>query len=507
MSDAQASAAPRADGGGLADATLALALCIGALFLYGLGFRASLFDDGEVFAHFFVASDTQVWYHVVYLPAARALHALLAPFGSADHLLGLKALSVVSAALGLACTFLAARSLGCARPAALLATLALALSPCLWFFGTTIELHATHFASVALAAWGILAARRWPFAVHLGLAALLFPLLYLTHNSGAIYGFGYVALFALARMRGGERPSPARTLFVVGPVMLAVLVLVIAGCNAWRGLGFTLGLGGTFAYIDAWHAGRAVDLAFLRDELLIAEGALWALVLLALLARAVPPLELLTALLAALPVAGFFLWFAFPSRGGYFSGVAFFLALLAARAPLPRAPLALGGAALLLLGAQGWLGARELRSYEARFAAADDGGERARAVRVALGPRLGAKRAALLAFEPRLRPIQLDLRACVEIPLHHRVPAFLGPPVDARGFAGAVLDQVDEHLASGEWLVCYERMADESLAAWPAPVRELIQGFETELRRRFRVEELHVEGREFWHLEDRVESR
>ncbi|MBK9384653.1 MAG: hypothetical protein IPN34_07520 [Planctomycetes bacterium] len=501
MSSAPRSEAPRANGAGFADAALALLLFVGALLLYGCGFRASLFDDGEVFSHYFVASDSQVWYHVVYLPAARALHALLAPLGSADHLLGLKALSVASAALGLACTFAASRSLGCARGPALVATLCLALSPCLWFFATTIELHATHFASVAFAAAGILAARRWPFAAHLALAALLFPLLYLTHNSGAIYGLGYVALFALARVRGGERFSLARTLFVVGPVLLASLLLVIASCNAWRSLGWTLGLGGTFAYIDSWHAGRAVDLVFLRDELLIAEGALWLLLLRALLARAVPKEELLAALLAALPVAGFFLWFAFPSRGGYFSGIAFFLALLAARCPWPRAPLGAGLVAALLLGAQGWLGARELQRYEERFASSDDGGERARAVRVALGPRLGAKRAALLAFEPRLRPIQLDLRGCVEIPLHHRVPAFLGPPIDAAGFSGAVLQQVEEHLASGEWLVCYERMADESLAAWPAEVRELIQGFEGEVRARFAVEELRVEERGFWRLE------
>ncbi|MBL8898815.1 MAG: hypothetical protein JNM84_14345 [Planctomycetes bacterium] len=501
MSSAPRSEAPRADRAGLADFALGLLIFVGALLLYGLGFRASLFDDGEVFSHYFVASDTQVWYHVVYLPAARVLHALLEPLGSTDHLLGLKALSVVSAALGLACTFAAARALGCARASALLATLGLALSPCLWFFGTTIELHATHFASVALAAAGILAARRWPFAAHLALAALLFPLLYLTHNSGAIYGLGFVALFAVARVRAGERFSLPRTLFIVGPTLLAVLLVVIAGCNAWRSLGWSLGLGGTFAYIDAWHADRVVDLAFLREELLLAQGVLWLLLLVALLARAVPREELLVALLAALPVAGFFLWFAFPSRGGYFSGVAFFLALLAARAPLPRASLGAGLAAALLLGAQGWLGARELQRYEERFASADDGGERARAVRVALGPRLGAKRAALLAFEPRLRPIQLDLRGCVEIPLHHRVPAFLKPPIDAAGFSGAVLRQVEEHLASGDWLVCYERMADESLAAWPANVRELIQGFEGEVRARFAVEELLVEGRGFWRLE------
>jgi hypothetical protein len=483
------------------DAALALGFGAGALMLYALTWRASLFDDGEVFSHYFVASDRQVWYHVVYLPAARALHALLSPLASADHLLGLKALSALSAALGLAATFVAARALGCARSGSALAVALLSLSPCLWFFGTTIELHATHFASVSLAVAGTLVARRWPFAAHLALTALLFPLLYLTHNSGAIYGLGFVALFGLARARAGAPVPWARLLFVVGPVLLGALLLVIATCNAARGLGFGLGLGGTFAYIDAWHGERTADLAFLRAELLLAQAWLWVPVLGALLARRVPRAELLTWLLAAAPVAGFFLWFAFPSRGGYFSGVACFLALIAARAPLPRAALVLSVGASVLLGAQAWTGWRELAAYEARFAAAEDDGERARAVQIALAPRLGARRAALLAFEPRARPIQLALPGFVEIPLHHLVAGFLGPPVDPDGLARQLFTQVEEYLRSGGWLVCYERMADTTRAAWPAPVRELIEGFEARLAARFTVEPLHAGGRVFWRLE------
>lgn len=489
---------------GARDFAIAAALALLATLLYGATWRESLFDDGEVFAHYFVSSDRQVWYHVLYLPLARALHPFV-PGG--DHLAGLEALSVLSGAVGVGAAYLAARGLGASRSGTLLAAGLLALSPSLWFFATTIELHATHFAAVAVAAAILVLGARLPFAAHLALTAVSFPLLYLTHNSGALFGLGWVLLFAFARARVGRPVPPLRSWFVVAPTLLAALVLAICAANAYQHKGFGLGTGDTFAYVLSFRGEHRPSFAFVAEEIGLAYALLLAAAALALLRREVRLPLLVAILAAAIPVTAFFVWFAFPSRGGYFSGVAFFAFLMAAQVRVEawwRPALAL--AVLASWGGQGALAWQRLRAYEAAHPSAKRDEPRLDAVRSALTPRLADRRGALISLWPVARPIQQDEPRWVEIPLSHGLAVFAGPPPDPQGFSDPVLRQVGEYLASGRWIVAIDVPRRELYA--PDPVADaLIGGFLLRARDRFAVEEVRSGGFLFLLLRARESER
>src|SRR6185436_16334727 len=99
---------------------------------------------------------------------------------------------------------------------ALVALALLVLAPSLWFFGTTVEIHALHFGCVALvAAVTLLAPWRRP-ALALALTALAFPLLYWSHQAAFMLGPGWVLLVQYARSRHGTRYSWRALLLGVG---------------------------------------------------------------------------------------------------------------------------------------------------------------------------------------------------------------------------------------------------------------------------------------------------
>jgi hypothetical protein len=314
----------------LPDVLVALALGLAFLLLYRWTFQARQFGDGALLMRIFAADrgGGARWYHALYMPTATALWRAF-PWPSPAEVLRL--LSYGSGALGVALAFGLARAWGARRPAAVLAALLLGVTPAWWFFSTTVEVHALHAACVGLCALvTLLAPWRRP-AVAAPLVALLLPLVFLSHQSGALLGPGFVGLAQVARRRAG-----------LDPLRWGVLLGWVAPVLA---LGFVAGLA-----LTATHLGVPLARVFDRTSGTIEvfdQAAPWrnalrgwiaplALLLpAALAALATPGLRgwRLTAFAAFVaPSTAFFLWWGLPERGAYALGTAPLLCVAAALA-------------------------------------------------------------------------------------------------------------------------------------------------------------------------------
>lgn len=350
-----------------------LALLVGCL--YALTFQTRWFGDGPGLATMHALGTGERYYHLLYLPACDLVQRVL---GLADPFLAPRLLSIVPAALGLGLCHVVLRATGARAPAALVALALLALAPSLWFFGTTVEIHALHFAMVAfVAAVTLLAPWRRP-ALALLLVAAAFPLLYWSHQASFTLGPGWVLLVQYARARHGRRFSSRALVLGVGPLLLAALLAAVGVsylvrfgslATAWQDVRAQIALqdvqGGIGTSGSTW-----------RDEWLLPLGVLVPLAALGFAhLRREPLLAAATAALLLVPAA-FFLWWGVTEMGGYFLGSAPFLLVPVTRlfaAPRRnglRLSLAL---ALVLVACQGWLGAT-------RKAAFDEGWDPARRV-------------------------------------------------------------------------------------------------------------------------------
>ncbi|MCZ6596788.1 MAG: glycosyltransferase family 39 protein, partial [Planctomycetota bacterium] len=320
---------------------LAVALLLAVLFgaLYGLTFQERMLGDGAGLATMYAHGESFA-HHLLYLPACRLVSVVMA---GGDPIAPTRFLSVLAAGLGCSFTWLLTRALGAPRPGALAASLLLGLSPGLWFFGTTVEVHALHFLAVALAAWGVLVAPWERTALALALTCVLFALAFLAHQLVVLLAPGWLLLVHHARARRAEAFPPRTLLLVVAPSLAAAVLAALAISNLARtgSLLFSAEheLGFLAAFQRPWHAGWMWSDGVLPLLFLIPAAA-WA----ALKAKSSAAHALLALILA--PIA-FLSWWGVPEHGGYALGHAPFLAALAAfafpsdirRAALIAAPL------------------------------------------------------------------------------------------------------------------------------------------------------------------------
>jgi hypothetical protein len=302
---------------------LAAALAVLVGLVYALTFQTRFYNDGPPLTEMHVLHTRELHTHVLYLPVCDLVASVV---GTKDPLLALRLVSVVPAALGCGFTFLLMRACGAPVFGALVAALLLALSPSVWFFGTTIEVHALLFGVVTFVGLVTLLAPWQRPALALCLVAAVFPLLYWAHESTFVLGPGWVLLVQYARTRRGGRYSWPALLLGVGPVLLLALCVSVGTASLAR-FGSVLGILRDVdtqldvpGYQPAMH-GRSV----LLNEWLLPLGVLVPLALLGarrLGREAWRPLAI--GALVLLPLA-FFVWWSVIERGGYFMGSDAFL--------------------------------------------------------------------------------------------------------------------------------------------------------------------------------------
>ncbi len=353
-----------------ADVGAGVALAIAFALLYRATFQDALYGDGPLLLERWTHVGRPTWMHPLYFRAAEIVRALAAE-GVTDATV-LRRLSWISGAVAVASSYGCARAC-CARPLALALALLVGLSPALWFFATTIELHALAAAAVATAGWltWILPWRRPALALALALPPL--ALAFAAHRTHGLLVPGFVLWIAAARA-GRAEPFGARALLAVAAVVAAPALLVATFADA---AGRFLASPGT---TSAEHVaqlfgplGAILPIAALGVVRVVRER----------LARPID--RALVAFVA--PTWVFFTWFGIHERGGYLASTACFAALLGLRAsratsaPAGRrmATVALALALAIAIALQALLGARaatpgidpELRaSGRARAAAA-----------------------------------------------------------------------------------------------------------------------------------------
>lgn len=304
----------------------ALAVLVG--LVYALTFQTRFYNDGPPLTEMHVLHTRELHTHVLYLPVCDLVTSVV---GKEDPLLALRCLSIVPAALACGFTFLLMRAFGAPLFGALVAALLLALSPSVWFFATTIEVHALLFGVVTFAGLVTLLAPWHRPALALALVAAVFPLLYLAHESTFVLGPGWVLLVQYARSRHGGRYSWRALLLGVGPVLLVALLVSVAGASVAR-FGSVLGILRDVdtqldvpGYQPAMH-----DRSVLWNEWLLPLGVLVPLALLgARRLRSEAWRAPAIGALVLLPLA-FFTWWSVIERGGYFMGSDAFLLVPAA---------------------------------------------------------------------------------------------------------------------------------------------------------------------------------
>ncbi|MCZ6596910.1 MAG: hypothetical protein O7B99_04655 [Planctomycetota bacterium] len=353
------------------DAALALVLAVGCALLFRATAQARFANDGPVLATLFVTEPEAVHWQVLYLPAARAL-AKVVVWG--DVFEPLRVLNALGAGIGVAASFLLARGLGVAGRQALAAAVLLAVSPCVWFFGTSVEVHALHFGMVGACACGTLFAP-WRRPMLAGaVSALLLALTYLTHGTAPLMGLGWVLLAACGRARVAA-PFLPRTLFlVVGPAFLGVLMLVVWSVKSWWSAAFdeppTLELDLIRGYAEHTSSAAFLWTGLLKPLALLAPVVVVGLVVLGR-SRAARDRRVAIACAAAIaPPLVFLTWWGVPERGGYLLGLAPFLAVLATAAfgRPSRGSLFVVAGLVLLQAAVAWTGKR---GFDASFDPAD----------------------------------------------------------------------------------------------------------------------------------------
>lgn len=328
---------------------------------YGLAQQGRFTGDGAGLATMFTTGGK--YYNVLYLPLARALDAV----GSFERFGALRWLSSGCAAVGLGGTFLVARAFGARRDGALVATLLLGASPALVFFATTVEIHAVHFAAVALVACVTLFAPWQRPALALALTALVFPLLYWTQQTAVLLGPGWLLLVQVARTRVAAPFRWTTLVFVVGPVLLTALFGALGVAALQRGVSLLdvirLPLEQVETQLEMPLAGSAWWNEWIRPLGVLVPAGLAACCVLR--ARSFEKLAIGALLL---PGIAFFSWWGVCEDGGYFLSTDPFLVAL----------VGLGwnrfggskGASLLaipLLFLQGSLSYQKVHAYDSRY--------------------------------------------------------------------------------------------------------------------------------------------
>ena len=467
------------------DRALAAGVFALLLVVYGLTFQERFTGDGTLLSNRFYFHAGRDYPHVLYLPLCDLLARILPwpdPVGIP------KLVSVVAGALGGALTYLVARGFGAGRGFSLAATGLLALSPAAWFFSTTTEVHALHWACVALAACAALYAPWKRPALALALVLATFPLGLLSHRSGAVLGLGWLLLMRRGRERVAEPFTWRTTLLLHGPVLLAWTLLWVSLANVWAAGEFVLQTAAQERFLAAFQDPPGAE-TMLRDGLLAPYALLLPVAAIGLFGRGTW-MQRLAPVAIVLPAWAFFFHWGVSERGGYFLAGATFLAALAGRG-LSGARGRYGsrwGFALcvLLVAAQAFLGWRTVARHDRGFRVED---------RVAQVEHALSGRGVIVSFLDMAPKIEIWSPFIVEAQGSTWASTALAEgatPESFRDDAVAVIQRaLDGGLPVGIDL-SYTRVTDEPALAQRLPY---IEAFVSEARLRWSTEEFE---HEFW---------
>jgi hypothetical protein len=179
--------------------------------------------------------------HPLYAVLLRALGTL---FPETHPAIVVRGLSATCSALACGGMFLLCRSSGCGRLASTAAVAMVSGTPAVWFFATTVEMHALPLFAVSWAGCAIVFLPWRRFGLALTGAALAVAATYLAHPTAALVGFGWVWLIrACTKCETGERLSWQRSALVVVPVLGVTAYVLLAGLR-WLTTDELPGLGG-----------------------------------------------------------------------------------------------------------------------------------------------------------------------------------------------------------------------------------------------------------------------
>jgi len=441
-------------------------LVLGAFLGLYAGFaQERLFGDGSRLVNGFswpLGERPWEFAHVLYPVLSRGFYAL--PFVSTPAE-AMTWLSVVSGALGLALVFLALVRFGSPRAEALLLTAMAGTSPLLLFFSTTIEVHAPHFFTVALALFVLsCGARVFCVGTFVGLVFLI-PV-ELSHKTGVLLTPAFVAVL-WGRLWARGDWNARRAVWLAGGVSLAFLfALVLAahlrGQTVWaevandgRHVGHYWTVMGPRGYFEMWVQPL---------------GFLWVIPVWILFSSGWRHPRSGLVLLGVLPAAVFFSAFGVVERGAYGVGILIFLLVaVAMRERLVSTPRPLPGFLWLVLLLQVVLGVASVRSF-------DDGtwgprlDERARTVEAAL-PEGGA----LLTVDPDQQTISKSLPAIIELNLATPLSMATQAHADLEGSVEAALAAIAPLANMGAQHLALEVQpsANRLPPGWPAYIEAL----------------------------------
>jgi hypothetical protein len=465
------------------DGLLAALLGLIAGGVYAATFQARQFGDSSLLYQEFARHGGQggFWYHALDFPAASALARCLSWLSPSQVL---RALSVLSGALGVGFTFALLRAFGISHAAACIGAGLLAFSPAYWFFSTQVEVHALHGACVAGCALVVLLAPwRRPLAAA-ALSACVLPLLVLSHQSGALLGAGFLALTQHARRLHGCEPFGRPALLLgLGPLYLL---------GVCAGFPFSAWLGGiaTSSLVSGsgeMLSGFSVEWSFanLWEGWIGAWGLLFPAALAGAFCATLPGWARATPLFFVLPSAAFFVLWGLPERGGYTLGSSMFVAVLAAAglARLGRHALEVG---LVLLALQAAWGHAALRAFDAPPWRARLEQRRAAIVH-AIGERGG-----VVSLNLQFQYIEAVLPEVIELSLVEQLTVAVGKGGTIESFLGAASRRLEPLLARQDLPLLYDRGHLEVLQRVAPHTRAYSDALEAWLARRRRLEP--VEG-------------
>jgi hypothetical protein len=505
---------PRGEATLFPDVALASGLGLLALALYVASPIGRSFGDGSLLVSLLAAGEfgEVVYIHALYLPLARGLADLARLVGIAlDPAATLLLLSQLSAAFGVAATFLIARGFGIGRRVALTSAVLLAISPPVWFFADTTEVHAPHFAAVGfVAVVTLFGPWRRPVLATLLMASCL-PLVFLSHQSGLLLYPGWILLADVGRRRVASPLSRRALGLGVAPAVAAALAAALFASAHLRQITVATSFTTSTAQITAYAQGHLV--------LGLWQGWLFPLALLWL------PLgaglwhftqrghgsderwrrTTLAALI--LPSLAFFLAWGVPERGAYSLGTAVFLAVIAGRGleALARgagaAHLArlrgVGLALALLIVAQAFGARHEILAFD-RTEFVDATRARANAARAAFEGQ--PRPAVLLSIDPRGQTVTALEPWLHEASLMPSLRAALLQRESPAGYVERALALIDALAASAHPTFVLDRSYTLFLPKFPecAPYAHAL---ESALVTRYSIHELPGPGGGFWRLD------
>lgn len=227
-------------------------------------------------------------------------------------------------------TYLIARCTGAPALPAILACCLLATTPAVWFFSTTIEVHALHGAVVALAAL-VCVSRHWRRpVVDTWVAGAATTLVFASHQSGALLQ-GAFAVAAYVSWRAADSAlGTLRSVKVIAPAFTVALVCGVAIGRSWAADMTSVHQGGLLAFL--LESRQPMDLAEVAAMWIPTLALLWVVILAPLCEPDTRRRYGLLAVAAFTPLLVFFTLQGVPERGAYAFGFLPFVTAVGARA-------------------------------------------------------------------------------------------------------------------------------------------------------------------------------